>query len=97
MEAYALHLLGALAAAGTAPDMAQAETCYQQARTLAHHLSMRPMLAHTTLGLGALYQQTGQWVQAHTTLSAAIALFDAMGMTFWRTQAHATLSQMIVS
>ena len=54
---------------------------------------MRPLVAHCHLGLGRLYSQTGQREQARAELSAAIALYRAMDMTFWLPQAEATLAR----
>ena len=84
-EACALRLLGALAASGAASDVAEAETYYRQAMTRARDLGMRPLLAHAALGLGTLYQHTGQRVEAHAMLSTALPLFAAMGMSSWET------------
>jgi hypothetical protein len=54
---------------------------------------MRPLLAHCHLGLGTVYTQAGQRKQARAPLSTAVALYRAMGMTFWLPQAEATLAQ----
>jgi hypothetical protein len=75
------------------PDVVSPEAHYQQALALAEELSMRPLLAHCRLGLGTLYVTTGQREQARAELSTAIALYCAMGMTFWLPQAEATLAQ----
>jgi tetratricopeptide (TPR) repeat protein len=91
-EACALRLLGALAASGAASDVAEAETYYRQAMTRARDLGMRPLLAHSALGLGTLYQHTGQRVEAHAMLSTALARCAAMGMTSWETHARTILS-----
>jgi hypothetical protein len=54
---------------------------------------MRPLQAHCHRGLGTLYAQTGQRELARTALSAAIVLYQTMGMTFWLPQTEATLAQ----
>ena len=54
---------------------------------------MRPLQAHCHLGLGTLYIKTGQWEQACTELSTAIALYRDMDMPFWLPQAEAALAQ----
>jgi hypothetical protein len=54
---------------------------------------MRPLQAHCHLGLGTLYGKIGRMEQARTELSAAIALYRAMDMTFWLPQAEAALAQ----
>jgi tetratricopeptide (TPR) repeat protein len=92
-EAYALRLLGEVAAQRELPEAAQAEAHYQQALALAEELGMRPLQAHCHLGLGILYTTQGQPEQACAALSTAIALYRAMEMTFWLPQAEATLGQ----
>jgi len=54
---------------------------------------MRPLQAHCHLGLGALYVQTGHPEPARTELTAAIALYHDMEMTFWLPQAETALAQ----
>ena len=54
---------------------------------------MRPLQAHCHQGLGLLYARTDQAEQARTALSTAIALYQAMEMTFWLPQAEAALGQ----
>ena len=54
---------------------------------------MRPLVAHCHLGLGTLYAKTGQREQARAELSAAIAMYRAMEMTFWLPQAEVALAQ----
>jgi DNA-binding winged helix-turn-helix (wHTH) protein/tetratricopeptide (TPR) repeat protein len=90
-QAYTLHLLGDIAA--RRPDIKRAETFYQQALTLAEALGMRPLQAHCHHGLGILYAMGGQAMQAWAELSAAIALYHAMDMTYWLPQAEAMLAQ----
>src|SRR5262249_39404017 len=70
-EAYALRLLGDIAAHGTPPDTAAAEAHYHQALALADELGMRPLQAHCHRGLGTLYVALGQWEQARAALAAA--------------------------
>ena len=54
---------------------------------------MRPLQAHCHHGLGRLYATLGQQEQARVELSAAIALYRSMDMTFWLPQAEAALAQ----
>jgi hypothetical protein len=54
---------------------------------------MHPLVAHCYRGLGTLYAQTGRAEQARAALSAAIALYRAMDMTFWLPQAEAALAR----
>ena len=54
---------------------------------------MRPLQAHCHRGLGTLYATAGQREQARTALSTAIAMYQAMDMTFWLPQTEAALRQ----
>ena len=92
-QAWALRLLGEIAIRREPPERESAEAYYQQALALTEKLGMRPLLAHCHLGLGTLYTKSGQREQARTELSAAIALYRAMDMTFWLPQAEAALVQ----
>jgi tetratricopeptide (TPR) repeat protein len=92
-EAYALRLLGDIAAHRDPPESTPAEAHYRQALALAEELGMRPLVAHCHRGLGTLYAKTGQREQARAELSAAMALYRAMDMTFWLPQAEAALAQ----
>jgi predicted ATPase len=92
-QAYALRLLGDIAARHESPARGQADVHYRQALTLADELGMRPLVAHCHLGLGTLYLKIGRPEQARAELSAAIALYRAMEMTFWLPQAEAALAQ----
>src|SRR5262249_49256684 len=82
-EALALHQLGVVHAHADPFDALQAEAHYQQALALTEELGMRPLMGHCHRGLGILYASTGPREQARTELSAAIALYRAMEMTFW--------------
>ena len=92
-EAYALRLLGEIAAHRTPPDVDEAAAHYRQALTLAEELGMRPLQAHCHRGLGTLYATTGQQEPARAELSTAIALYRAMAMMFWLPETEATLAQ----
>jgi tetratricopeptide (TPR) repeat protein len=91
-EAYALRLLGEIAAQRQPPDTEAAVAAYRQAMTLADEFGMRPLVAHCHFGLGTLYARTGRLEQARTELSAAMALYRAMDMTFWLSRAEAALT-----
>jgi tetratricopeptide (TPR) repeat protein len=92
-EAYALRLLGEIAAQRQPPDAESAAAAYRHAMTLADELGMRPLAAHCHLGLGTLYARTGRLEQARAELFAAVALYCAMDMTFWLSRAEAALAQ----
>jgi len=95
-QAYALRLLGEIAAHREPLETEQAEAHYRQALALVEELGMRPLQAHCHRGLGTLYATIGQQEQARTELSAAIGLYRAMDMTFWLPQTEATLAQVEV-
>ena len=92
-EAWALRLLGEIAAHQAPPEIEPAAHHYRQALALAEELGMRPLVAHCHLGLGTLYAKTGQREQARAELSTAIEMYRAMEMTFWLPQAEAALAQ----
>jgi tetratricopeptide (TPR) repeat protein len=92
-QAYALRLLGAIAARRDLLEIAPAEAHYQQALALAEELGMRPLQAHCHRGLGWLYAQTDQAEQARTALTTAIAMYQSMEMTFWLPETEAALAQ----
>jgi class 3 adenylate cyclase/DNA-binding winged helix-turn-helix (wHTH) protein/tetratricopeptide (TPR) repeat protein len=91
--AYALRLLGEIAAWRDPAKHTQAVVYYQQALTLADELGMRPLQAHCYHSLGTLYTTIGQPEQARVALSTAIALYRAMEMAYWLSQAEAALAQ----
>jgi tetratricopeptide (TPR) repeat protein len=88
-QAYALYLLGSIALQREPQEVELAETSYQDALSLAQALGMRPLQAHCYFGLGKLYGRIGQTQQSRSALSAAIALYNAMEMTFWLLQTRA--------
>jgi tetratricopeptide (TPR) repeat protein len=93
-EAWALRLLGEIAAHRDLPDVATADGHYRQAIALAEELGMRPLIAHCHLGLGKLYQRTGKLDQAEEHLTTATTMYREMGMTYWLEQAEAELRQL---
>ena len=92
-RAYALHLLGAIAVQREPPESEEAHAHYRQALILAEELGMRPLQAHCHRGLGLLYAMMSQQAQAHTELSTAMEMYQAMDMTFWLPQTEAALAQ----
>jgi tetratricopeptide (TPR) repeat protein len=91
-QAYALHLLGEVAARREPPEGEQAEAHFRQALALADELGMRPLQAHCHNGLGTLYAKLSRREQARAELSTAIELYRSMDMTFWLPQAEAMLA-----
>jgi tetratricopeptide (TPR) repeat protein len=92
-QAYALRLLGDIAAHGDLQESVRAESHYRQALALADELGMRPLQAHCHRGLGTLYAATSQREQARAELSMAMEMYRAMDMTFWLPQTEAALAQ----
>jgi class 3 adenylate cyclase/tetratricopeptide (TPR) repeat protein len=92
-EAWALRLLGEIAAHQDPPESEPAEHHYQQALTLAEELGMRPLQAHCHSGLGTLYVKMDQRELARAELSLAIELYRSMEMTFWLPEAERALAE----
>jgi hypothetical protein len=90
-EAWALHVLGAVAAHGAFPDADQAESQYRQALALADELGMRPVVAHCHFGLGTLHQKIARSDEAQVELTTAAEMYRVMEMPFWLARAEAEL------
>jgi tetratricopeptide (TPR) repeat protein len=88
-EADARHILGHIAASVHPPKIGEAEGHYRAALALADELGMRPLVAHCHLGLGKLFQRTGQREQAHEHFTIATTMYREMDMTYWLEQAEA--------
>jgi tetratricopeptide (TPR) repeat protein len=92
MEARTLWLLGEILVRGDASaDLEAASERYEQARTLATELNMRPLVAHCHLGLGMLYRRSGDQAKSREHLTTAATMYREMGMTFWLEKADAEL------
>jgi tetratricopeptide (TPR) repeat protein len=92
-EAYALRLLGEIAAHRAPPNVDEAAAQHRRALALAEELGMRPLQAHCHLGLGKLYCDIDRGEQARAELSTAIDLYRTMDMTFWLPQAEVALAE----
>ena len=92
--AWALRLLGEVAAQHDPSQLEDAADYYRQALALAEDLGMRPLQAHCHLSLGKLAVQTGRHDAARLELTAAIELYRAMEMTFWLPEAETALAQL---
>jgi len=92
-EAWALRLLGEIAARREPPEVELGEHHYRQALALAEELGMRPLQAHCQRGLGMLHGTLGQQEDARREFSTAIEMYRTMDMTFWLSQAEAALAQ----
>jgi tetratricopeptide (TPR) repeat protein len=82
-EADSFWVLGEVATLRNPPDAEAAERHYGDALRVADELGLRPIIAHTHLGLGKLYARTGKHEQAHQHLTTATATYREMGMTYW--------------
>ena len=46
--------------------------------------SLRPLMAHCHLGLGALYRRAGKRQEAREHITTAVTMFGEMDMRYWR-------------
>jgi DNA-binding NtrC family response regulator/tetratricopeptide (TPR) repeat protein len=86
--AHALHLLGDIASHPDRFDAGRGEAHYRQALSLAEPRSMRPLVAHCHLGLGALYRRAGKQREAQEHLTLATTMYRAMDVRFWLERAE---------
>jgi tetratricopeptide (TPR) repeat protein len=93
-QAYALRILGEIAAQSDSADVSEAALCYREALTLAGELGMRPLVAHCRLGVRRLYRRTGKREQAGEHLTIATSMYREMGMTYWLEQAEAEMREL---
>jgi tetratricopeptide (TPR) repeat protein len=93
-EAYALRLLGEIAARADPLDIGKAENHYRQALALAEELGMRPLMAHCHVGLGKLYRRIGSRQQAEEHLTTAAAMMREMEMGLWLEKAEGELKEL---
>ena len=89
-EAWALRLLGEVAARRDTPEHADGH--YRDALALAEEIGMRPLVAHCHLGLGKLSRHTGKREQAREHLTTATAMYREMDMRFWLEQAESEIA-----
>jgi hypothetical protein len=87
-EAWAIRLLGMIAAGSDPPDAGTAEVRFREALALANELEMRPLVAHCHLGLGKLYCQGQNKANAQEHLASAVTMYREMGMRLWLDQAE---------
>ena len=90
-EAWSLRLLGEIGSHADSPEVEATEAHYRRAIDLAIELGMRPLVAHCHLGLGKLYQRTGQREQAQEHLASATTMYREMDMTYWLEKAEVEL------
>ncbi|MCH8801228.1 MAG: AAA family ATPase, partial [Chloroflexi bacterium] len=87
-EAWALRLLGEVAAHQDPPEVKTAYNHYRQAMALAEELGMRPLVAHCHLDLGKLCRHMGRQQKAKEHLTTAATMFREMDMRFWLEKAE---------
>lgn len=92
-EAWSLRILGEIPLR-SALDVPEAEEAIHRALTLATELEMRPLMAHSRLGLGRSLARAGRRPDAETHLRAAAALFGELEMRFWAAQAESALDSL---
>jgi class 3 adenylate cyclase/tetratricopeptide (TPR) repeat protein len=93
-EAYAIRLLGEIAAREDPLDLGKAEDHYRQALALAEELGMRPLIAHCLVGLGKLYRRADDLKQAKVHLTNGVAMMREMEMGFWLERAKGELKEL---
>jgi tetratricopeptide (TPR) repeat protein len=88
-EAVGLRVLAEITACSDPLDEKRAEELYASSLALGDELGMQPLVAHCHLGIGQLLRRTGERDLARTHLSAAVASYQEMGMTYWLEKARA--------
>jgi tetratricopeptide (TPR) repeat protein len=83
-EAWALRLLGDIAAQADSFNRSEAEARYQDALTLAERLGMRPLMARCELSLGRLAERVGDRSATDAYLARAGALCRELDMPLMR-------------
>jgi len=90
-QAYALRLLGEIAARSEPRDLGLAEKDLTQALALAEELGMRPLLGRIHLSLGEMSRLGGDHGKAEAHIFHAISLFREMDMRHWLEEAAGQL------
>ncbi len=90
-QAYALRLLGEIAARAEPRDLGLAEKDLTQALALAEELGMRPLRGRIHLSLGEMFRLGGDHDKAEAHIFHAISLFRDMDMRHWLGEAAGQL------
>jgi class 3 adenylate cyclase/tetratricopeptide (TPR) repeat protein len=93
LTAYAQCLAGDLASHPDRSDAERGAACYRQALALAERHGMRPVAAHTHLGLGRVFRRGGNPEHAHKHLDTARIMFGDMEVGLWLEQAEKELAE----
>ena len=91
-EAWALRLLGSVAARAEPSDTSEVGRYYGDAIAVASELGMRPLLAQCELEVGTFLTRAGDRVSARAHLTAAAALYRDLRMDAARARAEAALT-----
>ena len=75
MEAELYRLKGTLLLARSAEQHAEAETCFQQALTVARHQQAKSWELRAAMSLSRLWQQQGKWQEAYDLLAPIYGWF----------------------
>jgi tetratricopeptide (TPR) repeat protein len=90
-EAWAVYLLGQVAALHPPSRDEEAMTQTARAMGLATELQMRPLIAHCHRSLATLYRRANHAEEAGSHRAAATQMYHEMDMPFWRERATAEL------
>jgi class 3 adenylate cyclase/tetratricopeptide (TPR) repeat protein len=82
-EARSVRLLGDIFSDTNSLDSEKSEWYYQEAKSLADELGMRPLIAHCYAGLAKFYRKTGKEEKVQENLETALKMFQDMDMPFW--------------
>jgi len=82
-EAWALWLLGEIHSEHAMAAGDRAEAYFLKAREIACARHMRPLIAHTDLGLGRIHGKQRKWSEADLRIKAAISAYRSLDMTYW--------------
>jgi tetratricopeptide (TPR) repeat protein len=93
-EAEALYVLGEIGLSTIPMDITKVQDHYRQSMVLADEIGLRPLLAHCHVGLGKLYQRTGNPQQAKEHLTNGVAMMRDMQMGLWLERAEAELKEL---
>jgi tetratricopeptide (TPR) repeat protein len=93
-EALALRLLGDINTKVNPPEIDKAENCYVEAIAIAEEFGLRPLLAHSHVGLGKLYWQTDNLHKAKEHLTDGVTMMRDMQMGRWLEKAEAELKEL---
>ena len=82
-EVEGCYVLAGVLAAGDRPDFETATARFEEARSRARELGMRPLLARCHLGLGQLRRRQGDEAGGRAQIALAVQLFRETGMRLW--------------